>query len=241
MALIKNKPFHFMLALLLACMTYKPLEAEAGTRSITKSTTSRSGKACRQSRKTMVLKNEAQTYCLRSYAKRGKAYLKQCSQAENRRNSRPSYNCYTVSMGKVSDILENAKNACLDTFDETDPICDELIRASLSSRENGKGKRGSILIVLGVGLLVVAGAGGIVGAIAGGIAGTEVAVGAGLLALPGAGALAFGVGDKVQQQRKGKYQNNSLLDEDYYLSEEEVQNLKNSFNTLLESEGVQLP
>ena len=41
MALIKNKPFHFMLAILLACITYKPLNAETGTRSITKSTTSR--------------------------------------------------------------------------------------------------------------------------------------------------------------------------------------------------------
>ena len=64
-------------------------------------------------------------------------------------------------MGKLSDILEKTTSDCLNTLDETDPICDEIIRASLSSHEKRKGKRKRnwVLILLGVGVLSVAAAG----------------------------------------------------------------------------------
>ena len=69
------------------------------------------------------------------------------------------------------------------------------------------------------------------GIIAGALIGTKIAAGAGIFALAGLGTLSLGVKGKVQQQqqRKGKHQN-SLSDN--YLSEEDVQNLKNSFDTL---------
>ena len=115
-----NKPFLFILALVLTCTTYyQPIQAHMifGFK-----------EACYQEDEssTFVLSNTDKSYCLGSYIKEDKLYLRQCSPETTDSNL---FTCDERFIGYTDEAVLNYMS-CLN-INEGSSICENLIRARL--------------------------------------------------------------------------------------------------------------